>query len=568
MRAIAGGATRAFHQSAGLWPVDPMGDPGPRDPAFTVRPQCAGHPTCRVGLGLRAAAVALLALALVSCGPAGSRGATVTSPHASSSLPHTWGDSPGQAASPAFGPPSSIAGTLDPFNGSLIPGRFDPPVPGAINGGAFDPASGQVFVGDAGGSDVFAFNGSTGRGVAAISGGFNPYHDNSDPSQVVDDPGRGLVYAAVGTSGRIAVINASDDRLVETIDGLCGANDLAFDPVNGLIYVTTCGGNLTLVNVSTGQVLSPTIPICADPWAALWDPANQDVYIACVDTEEILVISTATQAVVKHLLIGGSSLANIYPMALAFDAKNRDVYVANNQASNVSIIDSATNAFVGAVATHGHSPSALAVDPAIGAVLVATYPSGVLVINDTNQSLAGTAIPTGDTPVALVYDPSAQLVYSVNQGTETLTSFTADRLTVVSPSVPLMFRMLRATYDPQNGGVYVATPDENFACVEPGSLLAFNTTGPLPAMEPSITVGYGPEATVVEPASGRLFAANFCSANVTAVNGTSDRTLPALLPVGPGADSPRRGSGAPPGLRRQRPFRERDGNRLAEPDDR
>ncbi len=293
-------------------------------------------------------------------------------------------------------------------------------------------------------------------------------------------------------------------------------SSLAFDPVNGQVYVAYPEASVvTALNGTTGAVAA-TIPVGLDPTALAVMPGSGAVYVANGGSANLSVISPSTDTVTATIDVGHG------PTALALDPQNAQVFVACTSASDVTIVDSGTLSVVGSVHLVGGA-DAIAYDADNEMVYVGDYSGGyfVSVLNASNDSLAGT-IPVHGNPWSLAVDPQTNEVYvplnaSRNQ-TAVLNGTTeqvATQLTVGDYPRPLVF-------DPDNGDVYIANIDSYNVSVVAG------TTHRVVA---NVTVGATPYALAVDTAADLVFVANAASDNLSIINGSTNRLL-ASLPTG------------------------------------
>ncbi|MCI4317351.1 MAG: YncE family protein, partial [Thermoplasmata archaeon] len=261
------------------------------------------------------------------------------------------------------------------------------------------------------------------------------------------------------------------------------------------------------------------------------------LYVANYVYFSVSIVNTSSNQILIHQVKLGTG----QPYCLTYDPQNGYIYVGNQISGNVSILVASNHTFVGGGVKVSGDCLSMVLDPANGNIYVGNAGAGIAAVNGTVAN--GTGVYDPYSPEGLAYDSKDNLVYAANYGTNTITSFNGSTGVRVTGSGPLTDTFLRSTYDPLNGDVYVATPDPGFLCATPGSLTVVNASTH-PTKVASIPVGYGPEASVVDPKSGFIFVANSCSNNVTIVNGTTQRTIGSGVPVGSGPialgyDSPR-----------------------------
>jgi serine/threonine-protein kinase len=131
---------------------------------------------------------------------------------------------------------------------------------------------------------------------------------------------------------------------------------------------------VTVIDGRTATALA-TIPIGPGPQAIASDPSRNRVYVtaqAGIDGDAtVVVIDGATRRVVGAVPTGPYARYFDNPAGIAVDAATHTVYATNPLEGVVYAIDGAAGAVVRSF-TVGDAPTAVAVDPATGTVVVAT----------------------------------------------------------------------------------------------------------------------------------------------------------------------------------------------------
>src|SRR5665213_2644897 len=279
------------------------------------------------------------------------------------------------------------------------------------------------------------------------------------------DSANGDVYVANYGSHSVSVIDGSTNAVVDTMAVTGQPYALAFDPINGDIYVTTptYGGRVEVIDGSTNQVVAVVttailatvdvngIPTTAQegdgyPLGLAFDPVNGDIYVTESNSTKVQPDGTAIRAdgttvtvidgnkdATANSVVGTVKVGN-RPVAMAFDAANGGMYVANADDDTVSVIDGTKDAAantvtstvgpLGLYAGLGVALTDLAFDSADGNIYVTTQ-------GGTNSNLSGyVSVIHGTTIVEPNVFPSNS-VYNSNA------------------------RLFGVAFDPVNGDVYV-----------------------------------------------------------------------------------------------------------------
>ena len=186
---------------------------------------------------------------------------------------------------------------------------------------------------------------------------------------------------------------------------------MTFDSSNGYVYVANSfSGKVLVINGSDNTVID-NIAAGLDPQGIEFDPSNGNVYVANIAANNISVISGSSENVVANIPVGRA------PVGMAFDASNGYLYVGNSNSSNVSVINGKTNAVIDSVSMSSE-PQGITYDSSNQNIYVVTSDS-VSVINGANNTVIAN-IPVGGEPLGLAYDPSNGFVYIDNSGSGTV----------------------------------------------------------------------------------------------------------------------------------------------------
>ena len=122
------------------------------------------------------------------------------------------------------------------------------------------------------------------------------------------------------------------------------------------------------VDLVYGETVISTISVEKFPQAIVFNPANNNIYVANRDSGTVSVIESANNTVINNIEVGMS------PQAIVFNPADNNIYVANTISNSISIIDSNTNTVIKEVDV-GRDPVALEFNPADNNIYVANYGS-------------------------------------------------------------------------------------------------------------------------------------------------------------------------------------------------
>jgi len=230
---------------------------------------------------------------------------------------------------------------------------------------AFDPSNGYVYVasyrnyGTSG--NISVIDTSTNTVIKTITGFANcPEQVVCSPSAVFYDPADGYIY--VGHLGDVANVTlVQGTSVVKSISSnstnyVGGGSQWAFayDNKSGVIYAADGQGTISVIgatnntlienigsmhfNINTGQITYTGGEYNgSSPEGLAYDAANNYLYVANFDSNNVTVINCATNTIIGTIAVGSS------PRGIAYDPVNGYIYVANHFSDTVSIISTAPN---------------------------------------------------------------------------------------------------------------------------------------------------------------------------------------------------------------------------------
>jgi DNA-binding beta-propeller fold protein YncE len=329
-------------------------------------------------------ALALMAPSVLALGAGGLAGAPIPARSGGPVRPHAAVAPPGRAAGRpgSAGPdPGSQGYTWDPLTNQTFPGlttTSNGNYPFAI---AYDPLQGTLWVGFGLGQITFPY-----------------YFGNLSSTPPV-----------------ILIVNATTDRVVQSLPGFPLVSAIAYDPADRNMYVAVpvpnqgANASLVVLNATTDRVAHAPITVGVMPADILYLPATQDLWVTESGSESIDIVSSASHTVLRTIS-GASSFYT--PWGLTYDPTNGLVYVAGTSSSAVYVINATTYALLGFQIDDPGDYGGVLFDPATGEIYVYglgfwSYGSSLEVIDPATEAVVDRiAMPGGQTPVAVVMDPA------------------------------------------------------------------------------------------------------------------------------------------------------------------
>ncbi|MCI4372125.1 MAG: YncE family protein [Thermoplasmata archaeon] len=387
----------------------------------------------------------------------------------------------------------AVTNTLVIYNNTSVSGNYDPPYNGAqtdVIAMAFDNLSGEVFaLSDAG--VVSQISDTTNEVIHT----FYPTPLGTPAGIVFDykDNEMFILYSVSLSTSYVAVVSASTTSLLATVAVQDGSKGIAYDSGLG------------------------------------------EVFVSNTQSENVSVISTATNAVVAtvYLPLGA-------PEALVYDSGQHEVFAINDQYdlyhSNVTVISDVTNTVVATVAVP-YGAISLGYDRGKGEVFVGsdTYGAGgtcnVTVVNDTTDTIVAT-IDVGIDPTGILYVPSLDELYVTNTGSLNVsvisdaTNAVVDTVTLAyNPNVPVYEGPSYPVYDPGQAEVW-------FYGGFPGYVTGISTS--THHLTPTAWLTFDSRYFAYDGANQEEFLVDSTSGYVAVVSDVTGQVV-AQIPVGGGA---------------------------------
>ncbi len=357
---------------------------------------------------------------------------------------------------PGVGLAASGSGNIASFktvnNGST-------PVTATISVTAKSPGYAYITGGGTSG-EVYVVNTATHAVVATVPVGSQPY-------AVAFSPAGDKVYVTNGLSDYVSVIDTKTRKVVDTM--YVGPNSVAacISPDGNTLYVGYAHG-IVVINTATGKQVTKIID--QSLLQIIISPDGQTIYAANYITDEVEVISTTTNTIVRRIGVG----FNPGDLVLSPDGKTLYVTAMGNVRGIVAVVDLATSSLVSSIPL-GARPDGITITPDGKKLYVTEEDSNkVAVINTaTNQIVKTIAVGTYPIGVSLTGDGSEVYITNANSNDVSIINTATDQVVKTIPNISLPYEI---------GNFIAPTPN-----CESQPLKFTITVNPTPAQVPTIT---------------------------------------------------------------------------------
>ncbi len=361
-----------------------------------------------------------------------------------------------------------------------------------------------------------AGNGSTVTGIVYVRSSASAPAGNISGNVVLTSPG--AVTQNVAVSG---IVNALPT--VNTISNQTLTNGSATAAVN----FTGTGNTFTWVNDTPGIGLAASGTGNISSFTAV-NPGSSPVtatvtvtpknagyaYVANFTTNNVSVINTGTNSVIKTISVGVS------PIGTAISPDGGTVYVTNSGSNTISVINAATNTVTATIKTPG-GPAGIAISPDGTKLYVAIFDfSDVLVINTTNDNIIST-LGVGQNPEDVVLSADGNHLYVSNTGSNTITAIDISN-NYLTTNIAVGINPYGIAVSSAGDYVYVANYGSN-------NISIINTANN--TVVSTINVGNDPRELAISPDGNNLYVTNKTPGTVTDYN-TKTNTITSVISVG------------------------------------
>jgi YVTN family beta-propeller protein len=278
----------------------------------------------------------------------------------------------------------------------------------------------------------------------------------------------------------------------------------AYDPANQELYIANQeNDNVTVVNATTGAHVTD-IPMTSDPLGAAYVGWNGLVYVIVEGSRSIEVVNTTTNTVNTTIALAAD------PEYVAYDPDNLELYLTEWSSYEIPLgvqeINTTTNT-AAPVGTEGFDgPYCLAVDTGNDSVWVENLGNdSITVIAGRTNSVVGWLHPgpqpSGSTlDGGIAYSPIGNQMFVVNYATVgTMNVFGGSNYTLIASGIPIGAEAYGAslTFDPVSERVFVASYYAD-------TITVVNVLNDSVAA-PNLTVAGAPWVGIFDPTTAALF---------------------------------------------------------------
>ena len=223
------------------------------------------------------------------------------------------------------------------------------------------------------------------------------------------------VFASATNDRQLVTIDARTNKVVSRAPAGEYPDGIAYDSADHRIYVSDESGSAEIVFGERGRLIG-AVPLGGEAGNVQYDPVSGRVLVDVQSRDEVAVISTRTNRVIRRVSLPGCD----HPHGLLVDAPRRLAFVACDENAKLLTLDLGRMKITG-TADVGDSPDVLAFDQSLRRLYVSAESGNVAVFAERGRTLEklGQAFLAPEAHTVAV-DSSTHLVYFPLQDGPTL----------------------------------------------------------------------------------------------------------------------------------------------------
>ena len=311
------------------------------------------------------------------------------------------------------------------------------------------------------------------------------------------------IYVANQFGNSVTVIDGTTNSVIATVQTGISPVVAAVNEVTNKIYVANqYDDTVTVIDGTT--YLTLTVPVGNSPSAVVVNPITNKIYVLNPNDDTVTVIDGATNSTTTVTV-------QDVPSGIALNMTTNKIYVSNQNGSSVTVIDGPTNGTT--TVPVGGPATGLAVNAVTNKIYVSTCCDTVTIID--GATLSTSTVSVGPYPSAVAVNSVTNKIYVVTPGDYTVTVI--DGSTNATSTVFLGADLSNSAVLGVNSvtnKIYVTRLYTTLAIID-------GRTDSLTMLE----VGSFPFGLAVNPASDRVYVANYGDNTVSVIDGTLPTAL-------------------------------------------
>ncbi|MCH7966037.1 MAG: YncE family protein [Thaumarchaeota archaeon] len=239
---------------------------------------------------------------------------------------------------------------------------------------------------------------------------------NSNPTQIVVDSNRHLVFVSDKISGILTIVDGINGEIIDSMSIGDSLWDLDINDKNGKLYVSDLLKNEIIIVDTKNLEIIKSIPVSSSPWSVIVNQKTGMVYVASGISETIHVIDGDTDNLLYEINSGVKS------WGLSINEKNNTLYVTSWDSNSITVIDLQSNQIIYEIPIISGAWK-MSTNQNNGVTIISNEHTNELYLLDADSRQFQTII-LPDSPQSITVSPFSNTIYVTNPLSNSVSSVT------------------------------------------------------------------------------------------------------------------------------------------------
>ncbi len=263
--------------------------------------------------------------------------------------------------------------------------------------------------------------------------------DSSNPTKIVVDSNRHLVFVSDKISGVLTILDGVTGKIIDSMKIGDSLWDLDINETTGKLYVSDLVNNEIIILDTVTLEIITSINVKASPWDVVVNQNTNLIYVASGTSEAIHIIDGSSDSLIGQINPG------VTPWGLSINEKSDVLYVSSWDSNSITVID----------LSNGTILYEIPVIPGVwqmttnqnnGVTIISNEHTNELYLLDENSRQFQT-INVTDSPQSMIVSPFSNTVYVVNPLDNSISSVSYDYTSKFTPIIKAAFSNGDSTND-------------------------------------------------------------------------------------------------------------------------
>ena len=251
--------------------------------------------------------------------------------------------------------------------------------------------------------------------------------DSSNPTKIVVDSTRHLVFVSDKISGVLTILDGITGDIINSIKIGDSLWDLDINEITGKLYVSDLINNeIIIIDIVNLEIIT-SINVESSPWDIVVNQNTNMIYVASGTSELIHIIDGSSDALIGQINPG------VAPWGLSINEKSDILYVSSWDSNSIAVIDMSNGIVLNEIPV---MPGVwqMTTNQINGVTIISNEHTNELYLLDENSRQFQT-INVTDSPQSMIVSPFSNTVYVVNPLENTISSINYDYVSTFTPIV-------------------------------------------------------------------------------------------------------------------------------------